>query len=761
MKYRLVKAKRGNGNEVILVARGEDLKKHIFVVKNFLPYYYVKDEKGQYVSIFGERLRKIIKRTPDEVKAEREKYSKHYEADIIFSRRFLIDKGIHSGFVVNKEGSEIRHEDIIPADVSIPLRYIFIDIEVGAEGITEITPKNPTFPIIALSIYDSYSEKIVQLTFHKDSSQFVKKVDENIYWMNFKSEFDLLYNFVKIFLQIDPDLILGWNIGFDIDYLLARLRRLGIELEISGSVFDYLEAYKRLFRRQSYHLNSVVNEEKISDEWLDFGDVYKVYKEGNIELMHHYNLNHVKWLVEIERKHKLIDFFLNLKEFAGLEDIDRISLSVIVDTSLLRLAREKNIVLPSVGNVPAERGYKGGYVFDPKAGIYSNVGVFDMSRYYPSIIVSFNLSPETKRKDNKGDIKITDNLSFVSQPTGLLPELCLRFFVERDRIQKEMKKYEPGSEKYNDLFLKSQTVKYATNAIYGYLAFTVEDEQGSVVAGSRLYDIDIPKAITFLAREGIIHLANFLKESGMEVIYGDTDSIMVAGIKSVEDAKKLEELMNEQIEKFFMEKHGVKECKVKIKFSQLYERVLLTDVKKRYMAKVIWDGEPCNYTKITGFEAVRTDQSRITVELQKEVAEAIVNGKDKSEIVKMVKEKISNLKNCPLKDIAIRKGIDMPFSSYKVLPPHVRGALYANSYLGGKIKPGDKVLMVWVKRIRGFPPTDVVCFTDEMKIDESIVEVDWERMKTLLFRQKLESILNVLGISWEEIEGAENLRKWL
>jgi len=767
MKFRLVKAKRGERNYVVLIARGEDGKKYKFTVTNFFPYYYVLDANGQYKSLFGERLRKIVKQNPDEVKREREKYSKHYEADIPYARRFLIDTKITSGFILNEVKENIKVEDLTPVEVNIPFRYIFIDIEVGGlgenESVNDIDPKNPIKPIIALAVYDSYTEKIISLTYNKLAKSFKKVFEDGTVWLNFSDEFDMLFALTQILIKIDPDMILGWNIAFDIDYLKARMKKVGIDYDFGDiDVFDYLDGYRRLYRRQSYHLNTVAIEEGFTTEWIEFSQPYKEYLKGDVSFMQHYNRNHVKWLVDIEKKHRILDFYLRIKELAGVENLDKVmGTSTIVDTALLRLAKEEGVVLPSVPNINAGDTYEGAVVFDPISGLHENVAVFDMSRYYPSIIVSFNLSPETKHKDGKGDIKVKDNLTFVSQPLGILPKLCLRMFVERDMIQKEMKNYEPGTEKYEDLFLKQQAVKFMTNAIYGFLAFRIMGEHGDMKAGSRLYDEDIPSTITMLARNGIRNLAEYVRNKGLEVVYGDTDSIMIKGLKSVEEAKNIENEFNEVIERYYKQTYGVKECKVRIKFSQFYKRLLLTNVKKRYIAKVVWDGKECDYLKITGFEAIRTDQSKITIEMQKEVAEAIVNGKSREEVIAIVKKYLKNLKSYPLKDVAIRKGIEMSFSQYKVLPPHVRGSMYTNTYLGGKIKAGNKVLMLWLKGIKGYPSTDVICFTEDMNIDESILIVDWDRMKDLLIKQKLQTILEVLNISWEEVEGVENLKKWL
>jgi len=69
--------------------------------------------------------------------------------------------------------------------------------------------------------------------------------------------------------------------------------------------------------------------------------------------------------------------------------------SIVIDTLLLRLAKREGVVLPTSVDRD-ENPIRGAIVLNPPSGRYENVAVLDMSRYYPSIIISFNVSPETK-----------------------------------------------------------------------------------------------------------------------------------------------------------------------------------------------------------------------------------------------------------------------------------------------------------------------------------------------------------------------------
>ena len=127
MKYQFVNIDY-NKHGLFLTGRGEDKKRRTFKVTGFEPYFFVKDaqldfadeailsiEEG-YKSLFGAELQKITVRDPLVVARLRDSFKHHWEADIRFVRRFLIDKEIKSGFEINSPGWEIYHEDVKAVD---------------------------------------------------------------------------------------------------------------------------------------------------------------------------------------------------------------------------------------------------------------------------------------------------------------------------------------------------------------------------------------------------------------------------------------------------------------------------------------------------------------------------------------------------------------------------------------------------------------------------------------------------------------------
>jgi len=447
----IVKAYR-DGNDIIFYVRQNKNTKVKVRVRGFKPYFYAHDNRGQYVSIFGERVRKIIAPSPDKVPILRQYYSKHYEADIPYVRRFMIDKRIYSGILFPDNKDVVNVDEVQPTPTITYPRIIILDIEVLAT--TMPNKDNPIHPVIAWTIWDSYSNKYYTAIFKEGLNKVVK---ENKRWRIslFSDESDLLYELIILLNKLEPDIITGWNIDFDVDYLRARCEYLKIPFELEGvEIFDYLMAYRHLFKASDYRLKHIAVVESIrkKEELIDAQEAIRRYRSGDLKRFIKYNWDDVDIIKQLEDKHKIIDFYLRLKWAVGLESLEKtFHSSVLIDTMALRLAKKNGYVLPSISEEVKDRRYVGAIVFQPPTGIIEDVAEYDMSRYYPSLIISFNLSPETK--SNKGICIDTGNkkLYFKPKPLGLIPQICQKFLLQRELIERELDKLTPGTKKYEDL----------------------------------------------------------------------------------------------------------------------------------------------------------------------------------------------------------------------------------------------------------------------------------------------------------------------
>jgi len=131
-------------------------------VKGFQPYFYVEKQDGNYISIDGQKLDKIIVNNPKDVKELREHFLNHYEADILFVNRYIIDRI-----------SEIKKEDI---------RICYLDIEVEKNSKGEFAlPQDADGRILSIGMYDNF-----------DKEYTIFCIDYNC-----KDELELIKNFIN------------------------------------------------------------------------------------------------------------------------------------------------------------------------------------------------------------------------------------------------------------------------------------------------------------------------------------------------------------------------------------------------------------------------------------------------------------------------------------------------------------------------------------------------------------------------------------
>ena len=722
---RVVRVQSVPPDKIILSLRHSDRSKTRVEVTGFKPHFYAPGNGG-FKSIFGEDLRKVVVSDFRLVPQERAKFRKHYQADIPYARNFLLATGVRYGVVV-PNGNTVGVEEIVPAEVSIAPRRCYIDIEVAGEGSLD-TVQTPA-PVVAFSAWDNYEQRLFTAVVGKGISD----IDKGIYFVGNERE---LFQSISSYLRTtDPDVLIGWNVGYDTEYLRNRGERLGFKLYFPET-FDLKEADMKLHRRLSHSLKDVAVEEGLlkEEDVVNAMDAIERYEQDDVEFLVKYNRQDVEIMVELDKKYGITEFFEGLKDYAGVAHYDdTLKFSVLVDTMLLRLAREIGVILPSAPDSPEKWEKYTGALVDfftedgTRKGIFENVAVFDFSRYYPSLIKALNISPEANGPGDRA---------------GLIPRLVEKLFAERDKVEALLKQRTPGTPEYEALKRKRDVIKFVTNASYGVLAFPL----------FRLFDRGKAAEITKAGREGLRCAAGIARELGFFPLYGDSDSIFVQ--VPFDRAEELLDKLNKEVERFFMEKYDVRECNVKMDFNYYARKILFTGVKKRYAAHVVWQHKPCDYLRVAGFETVRSDQSKFTQEVQRTLFDLILRG-TREQAVAFVRKALEDFRKQPLERIAFRKGIEKPLAEYGVkegtgIPSHIRGALYSNQVFGTNFGAGSKPLYLYVKGIIGKPPTDIVAF--ERKAPDGCV-VDWERMEQLTLRGKISEILDAAGISWEEVEG--------
>ena len=485
------------------------------VVRGFRPYFYVptaevdeatldpdalEEADPGYVSIREEPLTRIYARTPRDVGELRDRFT-HFEADVPFPSRFLIDMGIRSGVRVPDRRDDgqivVTPQEVEPTECHVDPRVHMLDIEVDdRSGFPEAGEE----PILCLTAHDSFRDEYVVWLYiapngNGDRPTVLPEhelldngatVDVRCY----DEEGGMLANYLSYVENTNPDLLSGWNVDdFDLTYLLDRLEivdrqsthNLAIERlsrvdevwrnnwqgpNVKGRVvFDLLYGYRRtqFSELDSYRLDAVgeaelgVRKERYTGS---IGDLW----EQNPERLLEYNLRDVELCVEIDRQQEVIAFWDEVRSFVGCKLEDAPTPGDAVDVYVLHKVHGE-FVLPSKGQAEGEQ-YEGGAVFDPITGVREMVSVLDLKSLYPMCMVTINASPETKvdpEHYNGETYRAPNGTHFRKEPDGIIREMVDELLAEREQKQERRDEYDPGTTEFDRFDRQQGAVKVIMN----------------------------------------------------------------------------------------------------------------------------------------------------------------------------------------------------------------------------------------------------------------------------------------------------------
>lgn len=398
--YKAIYNNKNNGT--VSVLDDSDDKWHQYPITDFR-YAYRKSSTGTFTSLFGDKLERITTYDDNDPTL--------FESDLNPEMKILLD------LYPNNEEISKGHRILI-YDIETSTEGGFPDIMAGDKAIT------------AIAAYDYSDDKYYSLILDPDKKVKNKTIGNEI-TKSFDTETALLTYFIKLWADINPTIISGWNINFfDNPYLYNRSKNvLGktavYKLSPIGQVYqnlyskkmiiggvsslDYIDLYKKFIgtMKSSYSLANVAKDEELKHQKLTYkGNLDTLYKT-DIDRFVEYNLVDVKVVVELNEKYD----FINLAQAVchkGHIPYERFQLSSwFIDGAILDYLHTKlNVIAP---NRPEdgrenyeemlksdEEGFIGAYVKIPEPSIYSWVCSADIQSLYPSVIMSLNISPEKK-----------------------------------------------------------------------------------------------------------------------------------------------------------------------------------------------------------------------------------------------------------------------------------------------------------------------------------------------------------------------------
>jgi len=418
-----------------------------------------------------------------------------------------------------------------------------------------------------------------------------------------------------------------------------------------------------------------------------------------------------------------IDYVIQISALSGLPPDQVIAAAVgfRVDNFLMMETHNLGQLIPSRSEQPIIP-YKGAIVLEPKVGLHDNVASVDFSSMYPSLMIKYNISPDTfvdgKEKEDVFEVPEVKH-RFRKTPSGFYRIVLAKLIEARKATKAELKRTPKNDSRYPLLKAREKAVKVMTNAVYGYAGW----------AGARWYSKEVAESAAALGRETINRAISLAKSLGLTVFYGDTDSLFV------NYDEKLVQKFQAEIDR---------QLGLEINLSEVYKRILFTEAKKKY-AGLRTDGQ----IDVVGLEAVRGDWSNLARDVQNTVLRMVLEDADPSRAAAYVQDLTRNLKSkkLSLSSFIVWKTLTKPVEAYEVNAPHVEVAKKMAKD-GWPVTAGDKVGFVITKR------SGKLFRKAEPHYKVTIEDVDYDYYVRNQIVPATARILEILGVSEEQLLAA-------
>lgn len=720
-------------------------------ISGFEPYFYVpaairpgdrslpvwhRITEELHTDALGRSVRRAYTKLPSDVPKCREYYEFTDEADILFDKRYVVDNGIK--YAYTSELKPVEVEDIVTP------RIAFFDIEVKSLDGSMPVPETALHPIVSIQVLDSYTNEIIIFTNEMPYAASDQAVCS--------SEEDLLERFAAYIGKLDFDVLCGWYSNkFDLPYIIRRAQALNVDisamtrlgrqpdatknkngwfLRITGrQCFDFYEAFKKYYapkgQLEAYGLKDVISNVAVMKgaaySYHDYGgDVVELFQKEDWETFLQYCRNDVIALKNIDDELKLVDFFEGIRKVAGVKLEETLMNSRVVEAIIMRDGI-KPMPTKNYSDRGADTTFEGAIVMTPPIGIHNDVGVVDLASLYPTIMVGFDISPDVDH---------------------VIAHAIRTIMNEREKLRAFNKTNAASDVSRN----KEQVMKYLANSFYGVIGWPK----------FRLYNVEQAGQVTRIGRELNEYLQSLVAEFGYTALYGDTDSVFVGGVTSVENGIALQDKLNERLAQWSKERGS--SVNFELKIEKIYRRLLFKQktggevAKKRYAGHLVWkDGEVKNELSATGLETKRSDQSAITKGLLKNFLNKCLLEDNMEGAIRDIKDVIKQVRmgDVSVHDVSIPRGVN----NAALDNPWTRGMHNLHTLLGVHLSEGAKPRLIYLKG-------DVTELCIDNNIDEQMilntVVVNWDMCCEKTVVHKMRTFVESIGYSWNNmIEGQQ------
>ena len=695
---------------------GESIKNQIETWESDLKYYenYLYDRElivGRYYEVKNGKIEPYDLEISDEIK--------------LALKSLLWDKVDSESMVNVEEFKTFISEWADLLNQPIPrIKRLSVDIEVEAVIGRIPDPKLAEKKVTAIGLKgsDGFDQIFVLKTEGTEEGTNALEPNIKIKFYDLADEKKMIEDAFEI-IKTFPFVLTYNGDEFDLPYLYNRAERLGVKnsqnpfymMRDSATLKEgvHLDLYKVLSNRsfqiyafsQSYtdfSLNSV-SKALLGKEKIDYGlefDELTLYQTAN----YCYNDALLTYELTSFNKDLLMDLLVIIARIGRLpmDDVARLGVSQWIKSLLYYEHRRRDCLIPKreelqrrsegvMSNaVIKDKKYRGGLVVEPKEGIHFDVVVMDFASLYPSIIKVRNLSYETVRCSHeeckKNRISGTNHWA-CTKKNGLTSMIIGSLRDLRVNYYKSLSKKETLTDDQRQQYtVVSQALKVILNASYGVMGAEIFP----------LYFLPVAEATTAIGRHTILETIKKCEATGIEVLYGDTDSLFLK--KPTPEQIKI---VIEQAKK----DHGVD-----LEIDKTYRYCVLSNRKKNYLG-VTKSGK----VDVKGLTGKKSHTPAFIKNLFYELVDILSKVQTMDDFVKAkqdISEKISicgkkvEAKEIPLEDLTFNVMLSKAPSEYvKTIPQHIRAAKQLESIR--EIKKGDKISFIKILNKPGVKPVEL------------------------------------------------------
>jgi DNA polymerase-2 len=382
------------------------------------------------------------------------------------------------------------------------------------------------------------------------------------------------------------------------------------------------------------------------------------------------------------------------------------------------------------------RADQGGLVYQPLIGLHRDVAEIDFISMYPSIMVHFNISPETVGVEEAHDVPVPRlNCAVDGSRSGLVPETLEPLLKKRVALKArltELPRWHPRRERYR---ARASAQKWLLVTCFGYLGYK----------NARFGRIEAHEAVTAYGREMLLRAKELAEERGFTVLHMYVDGLWVcrSGASQVDDFQDLIDAIAER-------------TRLPVALDGIYRWVAFLPsrvdprmpVANRYFG-VFQDGS----LKTRGIEARRRDTPPFIAEVQMTVLERMAQVSEVEQlpqavpgIVRFLRQRLADLRarRVPLVALLVAQKVSRELDAYRVPSPAARAAAQLIQ-VGKSVRPGQRVRFLYTRGDPGVRAWDLPEAPDPSTLD-------LERYREMFVRAA-SGVLGPLGVSERLLRG--------